>query len=253
MPSPFPGMDPYLEHPSACPNVHHRLMTEIADNLAPQLLPKYQILIEERIYQVDGQDSILVGVPDLAVQQLRPEATTATTAVATPEPLTVTLSMPETVRQGYLEIREIATGQVITVIEVLSPINKRAGKGRLDYENKRALILSSGTNLVEIDLLRQHLPMPIQDDLARSHYRILISPAQKRPQADLYAFNLRDRIPRFALPLRWTETSPILDLKQLLDGIYDRSGYGYVIDYTQPAVPPLSAADAAWFAQSRNE
>ncbi|NEO03945.1 MAG: DUF4058 family protein, partial [Moorea sp. SIO3I7] len=38
-PSPFPGMDPYVEHPSAWPNVHHRLITAIADSLAPQLLP----------------------------------------------------------------------------------------------------------------------------------------------------------------------------------------------------------------------
>lgn len=68
MPSPFPGMDPYLEHPtSAWSNVHHRLITAIADDLAPQLLPRYQILVEERVYQVDGQGSILVGAPDVTV------------------------------------------------------------------------------------------------------------------------------------------------------------------------------------------
>jgi hypothetical protein len=74
MPSPFPGMDPYLEHPSAWPNVHHRLITAIADDLAPQLLPKYQVLVEEGIYQVDNPDSILIGAPDVLVQQLRSEA-----------------------------------------------------------------------------------------------------------------------------------------------------------------------------------
>ena len=167
MPSPFPGMDPYLEHPSAWPNVHHRLMTAIVDDIAPQVLPKYQVLIEERIYQVENQDSILVGEPDVLVQQLYANAATRATAVAPPsaEPLSVTLTIPETVRQGYLEVREIATGQVITVIEVLSPINQRAGKGRLDYENKRAMILSSSSNFVEIDLLRQGPPMPIQENL----------------------------------------------------------------------------------------
>jgi len=44
-------MDPYLEQPSAWSNVHHRLITAIADDIAPQLLPKYQVLVEERIYQ----------------------------------------------------------------------------------------------------------------------------------------------------------------------------------------------------------
>jgi hypothetical protein len=248
MPSPFPGMDPYLEHPNAWPNVHHRLMTAIADDLAPQLLPKYQVLIEERIYQVEAQDSILVGVPDVLVQQLRSEPEASGVAVASPaaEPLSVTLTIPETVRQGYLEVREIATGQVITVIEVLSPVNKRTGRGRLDYETKRALILSSSSNFVEIDLLRQGQPMPIQDQLTRSRYRILVSAAEKRPQADLYAFNLPDPIPNFPLPLHAEDSLPIVNLRLLLDGIYERSGYGFVIDYAHPPIPPLSKSDAAW-------
>lgn len=248
MPSPFPGMDPYLDHPSAWPNVHHRLITAIADDLAPQLLPKYQVLVEERIYQVEPQDSILIGAPDVLIQQLHADTEISAVAVASPatEPLSVTLTLPETVRQGYLEVREIATGQVITVIEVLSPANKRSGKGRLDYENKRAMILSNSSNFVEIDLLRQGQPMPIQANLVKSQYRILVSPEEKRPQADLYAFNLPDPIPCFVLPLRSTDHLPTINLRQLLDGIYDRSGYGLVIDYTQPAVPPLTEADMQW-------
>jgi hypothetical protein len=250
MPSPFPGMDPYLEHPSAWPNIHHRLITAIADDLAPQLLPKYQILVEERVYQVAGEDSILVGAPDVTIGQVRSaqSADSGNIAVAVPvdAPISVTLPLLETVRQGYLEVREIATGQVITVIEVLSPVNKRPGKGRNDYENKRALILESSSNLVEIDLLRQWQPLPIEGNPIQSNYRILVSPQEKRPQADLYAFNLADRIPCFALPLRAEDTEPVVNLRSFLDGIYNRSGYGFVIDYSQPTVPPLSDNDQAW-------
>ncbi len=153
MPSPFPGMDPYLEHPRAWPNIHHRLITAIADDLAPKLLPKYQVLVEERVYQVDGQDSILVGAPDVSVGQRQRVQVTGAVATA-PRPtdgVTVTLNIPETVRQGHLEIREIATSQVITAVEVLSPTNKRPGRGRLEYETKRATVLSSPCSLVEID------------------------------------------------------------------------------------------------------
>jgi hypothetical protein len=183
-------------------------MSAIADDLAPQLLPKYQVLIEERIYQVENQDSILVGAPDVLVQQLRSDENPRTTTVVAPsaEPLSVTLTI-------------------------------------------RAMILSSSSNFVEIDLLRQSPPMPIQENLARSHYRILVSPEEKRPQADLYAFNLPDPIPCFVLPLRSGDQLPTINLRQLLDGIYDRSGYGLVIDYAQPAVPPLSVSDAAWVQQ----
>jgi Protein of unknown function (DUF4058) len=211
MPSPLPGMDPYLEHPSAWANIHHRLITAIADDLAPQLLPKYQILVEERVYQ-------------------------------------------ETVRQKHLEVREIAIGQVVTVIEVLSPVNKRSGQGRIDYENKRARVFSSSSNMVEIDLLRQGKPMSEQEGEPRSHYRILVSAQEKRPQADLYAFNLQDTIPVFPLPLRsddrWRSLpereSPLINLKSMLDGIYDRSGYGFVIDYSQAPTPALSEGDLDW-------
>jgi hypothetical protein len=103
MPSPFPGMDPYLEHPSAWFNIHHRLITAIADDLAPQLLPKYQVLVEERIYQVENQDAILVGATDVLVQQLRSDVEASAVATATPsiEPISVTLTIPETMRQGY--------------------------------------------------------------------------------------------------------------------------------------------------------
>jgi hypothetical protein len=237
MPSPFPGMDPYLEHPRAWPNIHHRLITAIADVLAPQLLPKYQILVEERIYQVEGDDSILIGAPDVTVQQTarsitQPmETTNLAVAELLSKPISVTLTLPDTVRQSYLEVREIATGQVITVIEVLSPVNKRPGKGRIDYENKRAMVFASSSNFVEIDLLRQWQLLPVEGSPTQSNYRILVSIQENRPQDDLYAFNLPDPIPCFPLPLRSEDVCPVVNLRALLDRIYDRSGYGLVIDY----------------------
>ncbi|ASC69563.1 hypothetical protein XM38_004900 [Halomicronema hongdechloris C2206] len=250
MPSPFPGMDPYLEHPSAWPNIHHRLMTAIADGLAPKLLPKYQVLIEVRVYQVDGQNSVIVGRPDVAVAQGQRQLPKKTNAAATaPHPgdaVTVTLMLPETIRQGYLEIREIATSQVITVVEVLSPTNKRPGRSRAKYEVKRATLLSSPCNFVEIDLLRQWLSLDIPQEVEPSTYHILVSPQELRPQAKWYGFNLPDPIPCFELPLQPEDELPVVDLKGLLDGIYDRSGYGLVIDYSQSPVPPLDDANAAW-------
>jgi hypothetical protein len=261
MPSPLPGMDPYLEHPSAWANIHHRLITAIADDLAPQLLPKYQILVEERVYQETFEDSVLIGVPDITIQKPRSsvipadEAYNVATNVATIEPNTqnnprsITLTLPKLVRQKHLEVREIATGQVVTVIEVLSPVNKRSGQGRIDYENKRTMVFSSSSNMVEIDLLRQGKPMSDQDAEPRSHYRILVSAQEKRPQADLYTFNLQDPIPLFPLPLRSEDQSPLIDLKSMLDGIYDRSGYGFVIDYSQAPTPTLPELDLAWIRQ----
>ena len=41
MESPFPGIDPYLEHPWLWPDVHHRLIAALADNLGARVAPRY--------------------------------------------------------------------------------------------------------------------------------------------------------------------------------------------------------------------
>lgn len=144
------------------------------------------MLIEERVYPVDSQDAVGVGVPDVAVAKGLRQSTQGISAIATaPRPdaaVTVTLTIPETIRQGYLEIREIATSQVVTVVEVLSPTNKRPGRGRLEYETKRATLLGSLCNLVEIDLLRQGPPLALPQGVAPSAYSILVSPQELRPR-----------------------------------------------------------------------
>jgi hypothetical protein len=248
MPSPFPGMDPYLEHPQSWPNFHHRLITAIAIDLAPQLRPRYRVVVEEALYQTQGQDSLLVGIPDVAIARARTATTTVQPLAPLPpaQPLDVELPMPEVMRQGYLEIRDVATSEVVTVIEVLSPVNKRPGAGRRAYGAKRQLLLASATNLVEIDLLRQWAPWLELPPAISSHYRILISASDRRPQASLYAFGLQAAIPPFPLPLAEGDAEPVVNLQGLVGEIYDQSGYDLAINYQADPVPPLEGEDAAW-------
>ena len=250
MPSPFPGMNPYLEHPDRWSTVHNRLIVALADLLAPQLVPKYQVDIEKRVYEVIGMNALLVGRPDVTVQHPRVPASSGTTrstagseSSATPVP--VTLPMPEEVREAYLEVKEAATQRVITAIEILSPSNKR-GDGRQRYEQKRQRVLTSQTHLVEIDLLRDGSPLPIVGEPIESCYRILVSRADRRPVADLYPFNLCDPIPTFPLPLQAEDQEPTVSLQSLLNAVYERSGYDYFIDYGTDPLPPLSEDDRAW-------
>lgn len=249
MPSPLPGMDPYLEHPQSWPNFHHRLITAIAIDLAPQLRPKYRVVVEEALYQTQGQDSLLVGIPDVAAQKTAnalERAAAAVSAALAVQPLEVELPMPEVIRQGYLEIRDVITSEAVTVIEVLSPTNKRPGEGRKTYEAKRQVLLASPVNLVEIDLLRQWEPILTLPTSIRSHYRILVSPSAIRPKASLYAFNVTGAIPAFPLPLGLGDGEPIVNLQTLIREIYDQSGYDLVINYRDSPIPPLAAADELW-------
>jgi hypothetical protein len=250
MPNPFPGMNPYLESPDFWPEVHHLLIAMIQESLVPQLVPKYRVAIEKRIYEIKEEQSLLVGIPDVSIQHnpIPRNSSTSNVAVATKttEPLKVRLAMSEELREGYLEVIDIANKEVVTVIEVISPANKRPGKGREMYEEKRDKVFASRTNFVEIDLLQAWEPLPVLNNDIVAHYRILVSRSNQRPGADLYLFNLPDAIPCFPLPLRAGDVEPIVDLQALLNTLYDRAAYDITLDYTAQLVPALSEADAAW-------
>jgi hypothetical protein len=151
----------------------------------------------------------------------------------------------EEVQERFLEIREVSTGRVVTVVEVLSPRNKRSGKGKQKYDAKRQKILSSEINLVEVDLLRVGEPKPVAGSVP-SDYRILVSRADRRPAGELYAFNLRDAILLFPLPLRSQDEEPIVHLQELLGTVYQDAALDLAIDYTRQPIPPVSEEDFAW-------
>lgn len=248
MRSPFPGMDPYLEHPSLWPDVHNRLIAAIADELSPLVAPNYYIRLERRTYLLNPDDLAFIGRPDLSVlatvtQERERSPATPRVAMGVVE---VTLSIPDEVSENYLEVHEVMTGRVVTVLELLSPANKLYAKGREAYELKRYEITRSRTNLVEVDLLRAGQPMPTQGGTVTSDYRILVSRAATRPRAHLYPFNLRDAVPVFSLPLLPDDSEPAVRLGDILHALYERARYDLSLDYTQPPVPPLSDDDAAW-------
>lgn len=251
MRSPFPGMDPYLERPTLWPEVHTRLIVALADFLGLILRPRYRVAVERRTYVSLMAPEELAGLPDVAViyaeaelppAQRREETATLTMPVAAQVPL------PEERRERYLEVRELAGGEVVTVIELLSPSNKRPGEGRRQYEKKRLRVLGRQTHLVEVDLLRGGEPMPVlvQGNGQKGPYRILVSRSDSRPRADLYLFSLRDPLPIFPLPLLRGDIEPLVDLGALLHDLYERAGYDMVIDYRNEPAPPLDEEDAAW-------
>jgi hypothetical protein len=246
MPSPFPGMNPYLESPEMWSEVHHRLITAIANEIESVLSFDYRVAIERRVYSLTPEDAILVGIPDVSVRSELRASTPTSTSSTTDSAITVLLPISEEVRESYLEIRDLKAGTVITVIEVLSPTNKRTGKGRSVYEDKRNAVLESATHLVEVDLLRDGQPMPMRSQLPQSDYRLLVSRAPDRPKAQLYAFNLEQPIPIFNLPLKPADAELPVDLQSLLGTIYNQARYDMAIDYHQNPMPPLNPDQQAW-------
>jgi len=256
MPNPFPGMNPYLEQADYWSDFHNQLIASLARTLIPKLLPKYRVVTDKWVYKIAGSSAIAIGRPDLTVQQRRtqtsPISAITTRSQSTVQPIQVAVPLRQEIRQSYIQVKDAATKEVVTAIEVLSPANK-VGDGRQKYIAKRQRILDSLTHLVEIDLLRQGQALPLENDSIHSHYCILISRANTRPLADLYPFNLRDRIPPFSLPLRPEDSEPVVDLQTLIHELYEQLGYDYFIDYSNSPPSPWSPSDVDFWLNSSSQ
>lgn len=154
--------------------------------------------------------------------------------------------MPDRVRETFLEVRVAGTGEVVTVVEVLSPANKRAGAGRRLYEEKRQEILGTRTSLVEVDLIRAGDPMPVIGNPPSTGYRILVSRGDRRPRAELFSFGVCEPIPIFRIPLRPGDSEPEVDVGAILRDLYERAAYDLSIDYGTDATPPLGEGERMW-------
>ena len=255
MPSPFPGMDPYLEDPAMWPDVHQRFITYLSDAMQPHIRPQYSARIGERIYVVDSIRSIY---PDLALVQ-RPNAPprveeggVAVEEEAPPVDMPIKIKIPDgEYREPFLEIYHMRTGEVVTVIEVLSPANKQPGQGRDLYLKKQAEILRTHAHLIEIDLLTSGLPtvaIPPEGygQIPPWRYLICVNRSSYRDEQEVYAIPPSKRLPRMYTPLRAPDADVPVDLQAVLDQCYANGGYDDLIDYDQPPRAKLGPEEQFW-------
>ncbi len=258
MPSPFPGMNPYIERPELWNDFHNTFIPTIREFLAPLIQPRYFVRIEENVFihEPPAHERFPLGKPDISVHptsRTPPVAPSNSVAVLAP----ATVGMPVIVdesRLPYLEIRDRARNDTVTIVELLSPASKATGVHRDLYISKVQRILASRTNFVEIDLLRGGPRMPWERLPSCDYYAIVSRPADRNseePHAGLWPIGLRDPLPTIPIPLRADEPEPTLDLQVILHRIYDTAGYQLFI-YDSDPEPPLSGADAVWAAQLVN-
>ena len=259
MPSPFPGMDPYLEG-YLWPDAHHRLATQISDQLMPLLRPRYVARIEVQVVS-DETPEAEVGImyPDVEIvrtHQLSDEPSAAANkagvlATGAPAITPVSVSVPlleVEVRLASVEIRDTAQNQLVASIEILSPINKRE-PGLTKYREKRRRLQAAEVHLLEIDLLRRGQRPFSHPRIPLRAYLISLTRAQAR-FADVWSINLQDPLPVVPVPLRAPDADVFLDLGSALTAIYDRAAYDLSINYRElPPPPPLTAAEQTWLRQ----
>jgi hypothetical protein len=235
MPSPFPGMDPYLEAPDIWPDLHEALAGEMRAEL-----------------------NLLLPQPYYARLEVRPEVGIVSVEVTVAS---------EPLRHQVVEIRDASRGhKLITLIEIVSPSNKRAGVDRRAYLRKQREVLESDASLVEIDLLRSGERLLPNAELEayllgldpKPAYIVLVNRAWRRLGVEmayqLFAVSLRDVLPCIAIPLREDEDDVKLDLQWIFNHAYDRGPYRRgAIDYAGEPEPPLEAHDTQWMYQRLRE
>ncbi len=244
MGSPFPGMDPYLEG-EMWQEFHDRFANQISEQLLPRLKPKYVALLAKR-YTIEYPTLSITRTiyPDVHVVKQTREAYAVAPSNVGIAPVELDNPLPEPIPRLAIEIRDVAERRLVTVIEILSPENKR-GKGYQDYANKRIEILETDTHLLEIDLLRQGQRIELVGKLPVSAYFVFISRWTHRPKTQVYPIRLRDKLPIVPVPLLPPDSDVTLDLQAALAACFELVGYERLLDYTQP-LADLSAADAAW-------
>lgn len=274
MPSPFPGMDPYLEAPGLWPGLHGALALEIRAELNRILPPQLYAEIDERaeLGVVEEGERGRRIIPDIDVlkhpaQFPRGEGGGVAVAPRTRREVSPHVEIEdfsEPVRHLFVEIRDSALGhKLITLIEILSPSNKRPGLDREAYEAKQREVLRSDANLIELDLLRgggrilsnPHLRAMIDRLGPSPAYLTLVKRAWRRTNAALaynvYPIGLRDPLPCIWVPLKEHDDEIALDLQDIFDRAYDTGPYRRgAVDYAGPVpAPALDEKDAAWAAE----
>jgi hypothetical protein len=258
MPSPFPGMDPFLERSEIWPDFHDSMIAYIREALQPLLRPQYVALTQDRLFVVENNRPI---GPDVSIFETQPpfanSGVTATKVIETVEADLATSILEfqhEEIRQPYIQIIEPASGnRVITAIEVLSPDNKTPGAGLKSYRQKQNELWASGSNLVEIDLwsagVRTVLGNPdlAVDDLNR-RYLVTVNRAEPT-RCEFYAIDLSQRLPRVAIPLKPNDKDVTMDLPAIFQRCYDSGPYPQLLFYEKPALVGLNEEEAKFVQQ----
>lgn len=260
MPSPFPGMDPYLEHPQIFPGLHGSIIFCLKAALQPRLPEPYYADSDERVWVEVTQRHIEPDVNVLRARRgpEREETETGGVAVLTEprtQPILVTVPCAER-RETWLEIytRQDGTERLVTAVEVLSPTNKTPGRRRDEYLQKQEELLEHGeVNLIEIDLLRagKHttaVPRELALEKAGPYdYHVCVHRFDRFADYFVYPIQLERSLPEIEVPLLPQDGSISVDLQEVFNRCYDEGPYHRRVRYEEDTpVPPLSPKQAKW-------
>ena len=210
MPSPLPGMDPYLEDEGIWPVFQHHLVLCLYQILLPGLVDRYRARVGQRHYVTEQA---------LFTSVIREEH-----------------------QEDFIEIRQRSDGRLVTLLDVVSPSNRTTSSGRQAYLDTRKDGRNGGANLVEIDLVLQGQPMLdyARENLPDWDYAVTVTRATQPERHEIYTATLQKRLPRFRLPLAADDRDTVLNLHAAFARAFDQGDFAGKIDYHRD--PPTSLA-----------
>lgn len=218
MPSPFPGMDPYLEHPKLWPAFQHQLLACLYQVLLPGLVDRYRARIGSRTY--------------------------------TSEMALFTSVVKEDHSEEFIEVRNRTDGRLVTLVEVVSPANKATPAGRAAYLERRRDALLQRAGVVEIDLVLQGKPTLTfsRDGLPEYDYAVTVTRGASPDRYEIYTTTLAKRLPKFKVPLAADDRDALLDLQAAFSRAFDLGNFTALVDYKGATPPdvPLSGDHQKW-------
>ena len=216
MPSPFPGMDPYLEDDQLWPAFHHQLVMCLYQLMTQSLGDRYRARVGQRHYVTE--QALFTSV------------------------------VREEHHEDYIEIRHRNDGRLVTLVDMVSPCNKTTHAGRTAYHGKRQEGRAANANLVELDLVLQGQPMIdyTRDGLPDWDYTVTVTRPVLPEQHEIYSTTLQKKLPSFKLPMATGETEKVYDLQQTFARCYDQGGFGSKVDYAKEPLAVVQDDDRRW-------
>jgi Protein of unknown function (DUF4058)/Protein of unknown function (DUF2934) len=218
MPSPFPGMDPYLEDDQLWPLFHHHLVLCLYQVLLPGLVDRYRARVVQRRYIVNSAVAHAPGVEHA---------------------------------EEVLAIRQRADDKLVTLVDVVSPANKTTAAGRRAYLEQRQAARAEQASVVEIDLVLQgRLTLDYsREGLPAWDYAVTVTRSIQPERYEIYTSTLQKRLPRFRLPLAPDDRDTVIDLQAAFARCFDQGEYAARIDYRRDPAAPLSIDQRLWLDQ----
>jgi len=223
MSSPFPGMDPYLEEEKLWPEFQHHLVLCLYQILLPGLVDRYRARVGQRQYVT--------------------------------EQALFTSIIREEHREDFIEVRQRGDGRLVTLVDVVSPVNRTTDGGRQAYMETRKQARSGGANLVEIDLVLQGTPMLdySRENLPEWDYAVTVTRATQPERHEIYTATIQKRLPRFRLPLAADDRDTVLDLHTAFARCYDQGNFSGRVEYKRDPLTKLTDAHRKYLAQLLRE